>query len=240
VIDDPVIDAPAELARRAQARSRPGATTLVAVTGAVAVGKSTLCEQLATALAADGTAAAVVSTDGFLYSYAELEARGLMMRKGFPESYDVPSLHAFVAAARDGVPDLSAPIYSHETYDIVPDEREPIGRVDVLVIEGVNALSATAGLVDLAVYVHAEEAVIERWYVERFHRLCAEATPGSFYSQFAGLDPAQIDGVAQHVWDTINLVNLREYIEPSRAYADVVVEKLPDHRVGAVVDVARR
>ena len=79
-----------------------------------------------------------------------------------------------------------------------------------------NALSATAGLVDLGVYIHADEAVIERWYIERFHRLCAEATPGSFYAQFAGLDATQIDAVAQHVWDTINLVNLRDYIEPSR------------------------
>jgi type I pantothenate kinase len=234
-----VIDAPAELARRARLRARPGVTTLVAVTGPVAVGKSTLCEQLVAELDADGGAAAVVSTDGFLYPYAELEARGLMMRKGFPDSYDVPALHAFVAAARDGAPDLSAPIYSHESYDIVPDERETIGRVDVLVIEGVNALSATAGLVDLAVYVHADEAVIEGWYRERFHRLCAEATPGSFYAQFAGLDAAQIDAVAQHVWDAINLVNLRDYIEPSRVHADVIVEKLPDHRVGAVVDVAR-
>jgi type I pantothenate kinase len=234
-----VIDAPAELARRARLRARPGVTTLVAVTGPVAVGKSTLCEQLVAELDADGGAAAVVSTDVFLYPYAELEARGLMMRNGFPDSYDVPALHAFAAAARDGAPDLSAPIYSHETYDIVPDEREKIGRVDVLVIEGVNALSATAGLVDLAVYVHADEAVIEGWYRERFHRLCAEATPGSFYAQFAGLDAAQIDAVAQHVWDAINLVNLRDYIEPSRVHADVIVEKLPDHRVGAVVDVAR-
>jgi type I pantothenate kinase len=161
------------------------------------------------------------------------------MRKGFPDSYDVPALQAFVAAARDGAPDLSAPIYSHETYDIVPDEREVIGRVDVVVIEGVNALAATAGLVDLGVYIHADEDVVERWYVERFRRLCAEATPGSFYSQFAGLDAAQIDATAQHVWDTINVVNLRDHIEPSRVYADVVVEKLPDHRVGAVVDVAR-
>jgi type I pantothenate kinase len=233
------IDAPGELARRTLARARPGVTTLVAVTGPVAVGKSTLCEQFVDALDAGGATAAVVSTDGFLYPYAELERRGLMMRKGFPESYDVPALQAFLAMARDGAPDLSSPIYSHETYDIVPDEREQIGRVDVLVVEGVNALSATAGLVDLGVYIHAEEAVIERWYVERFHRLCAEATPGSFYSQFAGLTAAQIDGVAQHVWDTINLVNLRDYIEPSRVYADVIVEKLPDHRVGAVVDVAR-
>ncbi len=234
-----MIDAATELARRTHARARPGATTLVAVTGPVAVGKSTLCEQFAAALAADGAAAAVVSTDGFLLPYAELEARGLMLRKGFPDSYDVAALHAFLGAARDGAPELSAPIYSHETYDIVPDAREVIGRVDVLVVEGVNALSATAGLVDLGVYIHAEEAVIEQWYIARFHRLCEEATPGSFYAQFAGLDEAQIDEVAQHVWDTINLVNLREYIEPSRVYADVIVEKLPDHRVGAVVDVAR-
>lgn len=233
------VDASAELVRRTQARASRGATTLVAVTGAVAVGKSTMCAEFVVALDAVGSRAAVVSTDGFLYPYAELEARGLMLRKGFPDSYDVPALQAFLAAARRGVSDLSAPIYSHETYDIVPDERELIGRVDVLVIEGVNALSATAGLVDLGVYIHAEEVVVERWYVERFHRLCAEATPGSFYAQFAGLDAAQIDSVAQQVWDTINLVNLRDHIEPSRVLADVIVEKLPDHRVGAVVDVAK-
>jgi type I pantothenate kinase len=235
-----MIDAATELVRRTKARACVGETTLVAVTGAVAVGKSTMCEQFVAALEAEGSASALVSTDGFLYPYAELDARGLMMRKGFPESYDVPALQAFIAAARDGADDLSVPIYSHETYDIVPDERQHIGRVDVIVIEGVNALSATAGLVDLGVYIHADEAAIERWYLERFHRLCAEATPGSFYAQFAGLDAAQIDAVAQHVWDTINLVNLREYIEPSRVYADVIVEKLPDHRVGAVTDVAKR
>ena len=235
-----MIDAPAELVLRTQARARPGATTLVAVTGAVAVGKSTMCEQLVDALDGAGSMAAVVSTDGFLYPYAELEARGLMMRKGFPDSYDVPALQAFVTAARDGAADLSAPIYSHETYDILPDERRHIGRVEVIVIEGVNALSATAGLVDLGVYIHADEVVIEGWYLERFHRLCAEATPGSFYAQFAGLDDAQIDAVAQHVWDTINVPNLRQHIEPSRVHAHVIVEKLPDHRVGAVVDVARR
>jgi type I pantothenate kinase len=235
-----MIDVGEELVRRTHARSRPGATTLVAVTGAVAVGKSTMCEQFVAALDDAGAVAAVVSTDGFLYPYAELMARDLMMRKGFPESYDVAALEAFIAAARDGAADLSAPIYSHETYDIVPDERQRIGHVDVIVIEGVNALSATAGLVDLGVYIDADEAVIERWYIERFHRLCEEATPGSFYAQFAGLDTAQIDAVAQHVWDTINLVNLRDYIEPSRVFADVIVEKLPDHRIGAVVDVAKR
>ena len=234
-----MIDASAELVVRTQARARPGETTLVAVTGAVAVGKSTMCEQFVAALDAAGSVAAVVSTDGFLYPYAELQVRNLMMRKGFPESYDVPALEQFIAGARARTADLSAPIYSHETYDIVPDERQHIGVVDVIVIEGVNALSASAGLVDLGVYIHAEETVIERWYIERFHRLCEEATPGSFYAQFAALDAAQIDGVAQHVWDTINRVNLRDFIEPSRVFADVIVEKLPDHRVGAVVDVAK-
>jgi type I pantothenate kinase len=235
-----MIDVSAELVWRTQARAHPGATTLVAVTGPVAVGKSTMCEQLMTALDAVGSSAAVVSTDGFLYPYAELQARGLMMRKGFPESYDVAALEQFVAGARARAADLSAPIYSHDTYDLVPDQRQHVGVVDVIVIEGVNALSATAGLVDLGVYLHAEEVVIERWYIERFRRLCEEATPGSFYAQFSSLDAAQIDSVAQHVWDTINLVNLRDHIAPSRVFADVIVEKLPDHRVGAVVDVAKR
>jgi type I pantothenate kinase len=234
-----MIDAPVELVQRARARVRPGHTTIIAVAGPVAVGKSTLCEALAAGFTAEGLTAAVVSTDGFLFPYRKLLARGLPMRKGFPESYDVDLLHGFLASIRVGEPEMAVPVYSHETYDIAPEPRV-IKRSDFVVLEGVNALSATVGLVDLAVYVHADEHVVEAWYVDRFLHLCATAEPGTFYAQFGGLDADHIEELARGTWTSINLVNLREHIEPSRHHADVIVEKLANHEVGAIVDVARR
>jgi type I pantothenate kinase len=211
----------------------------VAVAGPVAVGKSTLCDAVADVFVADGATVAVVSTDGFLYPYAELAARNLLMHKGFPDSYDVDALQALLAEIRIGAPEVAVPVYSHETYDIAPEPRI-VARSDFLVLEGVNALSATVGLVDVAVYIHAEETVIERWYVERFQRLCAAAEPGTFYAQFAGYDEAQITALAHQTWTSINLVNLREFIAPSRVHADVIVEKRADHSIGAIHDVAKR
>ena len=238
-----MIDAPRELAVRAQARARANRnanhTTIVAVAGPVAVGKSTLADALADALINDGATVAVVSTDGFLYPYGELAARKLLMHKGFPDSYDVDALQAFLAAVRTGAREVAIPVYSHETYDIAPEPRI-VTRAEFLVLEGVNALGATVGLVDVAVYVHADEMVIEHWYTDRFHHLCAAAEPGSFYAQFAGLDEAQIDALAHQTWTSINLVNLREFIAPSRVHATVIVEKEPDHSIGAIIDVAER
>lgn len=238
-----MIDAPRELATRAQARARESGsddhTTIVAVAGPVAVGKSTLAGALADEIAEEGDSVAVVSTDGFLYPYAELAARNLLMHKGFPGSYDVDALQAFLAAIRTGATEVPVPVYSHETYDIAPEPRV-VTRSEFVVLEGLNALYATVGLVDVAVYVDADEAVIERWYVERFRRLCAAAEPGSFYAQFAGFDEAQIDELARQTWTSINLVNLREFIAPSRVHASVIVEKQPDHSIGAIIDVAKR
>ena len=238
-----MIEAGAAVAERARARLRPASTAVVAVAGPVAVGKSTLAADVAEALRSAGTSAEVVSTDGFLYSSAELSARGLVARKGFPESYDVDALRRFLAAIRDAVDrahEVAVPVYSHETYDIVPGEQHPVPPSDVLVLEGLNALYATTGLVDLGVYVDAPLEVIETWYVERFLRLCAAAGPGSFYSHFHGLDPVALTSSAREVYRAINLPNLLDHIAPSRDLADVVVEKRPDHAVGDVVDVARR
>jgi type I pantothenate kinase len=237
-----VIDAPSAVATRARARLRPRSTAVVAVAGPVAVGKSTLAADVADALRAEGATAEVVSTDGFLYSSAELSVRGLVARKGFPESYDVDALRRFLAAVRDAVDrahEVTVPVYSHETYDIVPGERRPIPPSDVLVLEGLNALYATTGLVDLGVYVDAPLPVIEDWYVVRFLRLCDAAGPGSFYSQFVGMDRSALEHAALDVYRSINLPNLVEFIGPSRSLADVVVEKRPDHAVGEVIDVAR-
>ena len=235
-------DAGVAVAARARTRLRPGSTAVVAVAGPVAVGKSTLATDVADALRSAGASAEVVSTDGFLLPFADLSARGLIARKGFPESYDVDALRQFLAAVRHAVDrthEITVPVYSHETYDIVPGERRPVPPSDVLVLEGLNALYATAGLVDLGVYVDAPLPVIEDWYVTRFLRLCAEAEPGSFYSQFAGMDRPALEDAALQVYRAINLPNLLEHIRPSRDLADVVIEKRPDHGVGEVRDVAR-
>ena len=237
-----VTDAAAAIADRAEPRLRPHATAVVAVAGPVSVGKSFLAEQVGSTLRERGRSVEVVSTDGFLYPFAELAARGLVARKGFPESYDVDALRAFLGAVRDTrhrTHDVAVPVYSHETYDIVP-ERRLIPPADVVVLEGLNALYATTGLVDLGVYVDAPLATIETWYVERFVHLVADATPGSFYTRFTGMAPDALVDVALRVYRSINLPNLVEFIGPSRALADVVVEKRADHGVGAVVDVGPR
>ena len=236
-------DAAAALAERTRSRLRPDATAVVAVAGPVAVGKSTLAVQVAEVLRDGGVSTEVVSTDGFLLTFAELDARGLVMRKGFPESYDVEALRAFLAEVRDTVRrahDVTVPVYSHETYDILPDESRAVPPTDVVVLEGVNALSATEGLVDLGVYVDAPRSLIETWYVERFVRLVDEAAPGSFYTRFAALAPEALVEAALGVYRSINLPNLVEHIGPSRALADVVVEKRADHGIGDVRDVGRR
>ena len=233
------VDAACVIADRAMARLRPQATAVIAVAGPVAVGKSTLAVAVGATLRARGTTAEVVSTDGFLFPLAELEARGLAMRKGFPESYDVESLRAFLAAVRDTqhrAHDVAVPVYSHETYDILPDVHRPVPPVAVVVLEGVNALSATTGLVDLGVYVDAPLSVIETWYVDRFVHLVDVATPGSFYERFAALEPEALVDTAVAVYRSVNVPNLTDHIGPSQWLAVVVVEKRADHGVGSIVD----
>jgi type I pantothenate kinase len=234
-----MIDAAAAVAERVLPRLRPDATTVVAIAGPVAVGKSTLAVAVAEAPGSQGLGAEVVSTDGFLLPMDDLVARGIAARKGFPESYDVRALRALLVAVRDTRHRAHAelvPVYSHETYDIVPGAYQPVPPTDVLVLEGVNALSATSGVVDLGVYVDAPVAAIETWYVARFVHLVAEAAPGSFYTHFATLDPGALRDAALAAYRTVNLPNLHEHIGPSRASADLVVEKRADHGVGALVD----
>ena len=237
-----MIDGSEEVAARATARLRPSVTTVVAVAGPVAVGKSTLAEAVADALRRRGSTAAVVSTDGFLLPTAELAARGLAARKGFPESYDVDALRDFLAAVRDTHrrADVSVPVYSHETYDIVPGERLAIPPTDALVLEGLNALYADRRARGLRRLRRRDlSPVIEQWYVDRFVHLCATATPGSFYTQFAGMDRDALGGAARSVYRSINLPNLLDHIRPSRALADVVVEKRADHGLGGITEVGQ-
>jgi len=226
-------DAAARLAEKAVAAATRRTPAVVGIAGAVASGKSTLAEAVADALVAGGTAAEVVTTDGFLLPNAVLAERGLTMHKGFPESYDIAALTGFVDAVHARAQEIRVPMYSHITYDVDRTQDRRLGDCDVTVVEGVNTLGALVGRLDLAVYLDASEADLERWYVERFHVLCDEARtdPTSFYRSFVEMTPDEIDAIALGTWRGINLVNLRDHIRPTRDSADVVVTKAPDHRV---------
>ena len=232
-----MIDAPLVLAELARSRARrDGAPIVVGIAGAVASGKSTLAGAVARAASTTGTTTEVVTTDGFLFPNDELVARGLLAHKGFPESYDVVALRAFVDAVHSGAEEVAVRRYSHETYDVGEVERLELSDDAVVVVEGVNALGALSGQLDLAVYLHADESDLEHWYVMRFVSLCAEAAddPKSFYRQFAGMSSPEVEALARQVWRGVNRVNLREHIAPTRALADCVVVKGPDHTITAV------
>jgi len=205
---------------------------VVGIAGAVAAGKTTLAVALRNAY--PDRRVDVVATDGFLLPNTELAPRGLLARKGFPESYDVAALRTFLTAARAGRLPQRIPCYSHVVYDIDGDREVP--AVDVLIVEGVNVLSAAADLLDLGVYVDAAETDLQAWFRHRFLELTAAAAddPHSFYRMFADLDDDAVARVADDVWRTVNLQNLRDHIAPSAARAGVVVHKGPDHAVRTV------
>lgn len=217
----------------ARVEPTPGGARVVTVAGPVAVGKSTLAADLAGRLRAGGTTVEVLSTDGFLFPNAVLEARGLLDRKGRAETYDLDRLDALVAAARAGEPTLSAPMYSHQRYDVL-DEPVELACPDVLVVEGVVALQRRFG--DLGIYVDAALEDVEAWFVARMHELVRTAAddPESFYFGWAELGPATVTDLALTVWREVNLPNLVQEIAPSATRADVIVHKSPDHTVRAL------
>jgi len=209
---------------------------VVAVTGSVAVGKSAAAAALAQALATDTTRApaSVVCTDGFLHPNRELVARGIMERKGFPESFDHDALARFLVAVRSGAPEVHAPVYSHATYDIVDGATQVVERPSVLILEG---LPFPDDHVDFTVYLDAATADIEEWYVQRFCRLVTDAAgdDSSFFRMFTGYSQEQAAAFARQVWASINLVNLEECILPTRDTSDVILVKGPDHAVERVL-----
>jgi type I pantothenate kinase len=212
---------------------RPSSGVLaVGLTGAVAAGKSTLATALVD-LILEGVggevAVASVSTDGFLRSNAELDAAGLTLRKGFPETYDAEAMNAALRQVRQGP--TVFPGYSHLTYDRDPALAREIRDHGVLIIEGLGFTSATP--VDVRIYLDAEEADLETWYVRRFLTLWSAGRddPTSFYHRFAGLEEAGVDAFARSVWAGINLPNLRENILPLRETSDLVVRKGPNHEI---------
>jgi type I pantothenate kinase len=223
---------------------------VIGVAGSVAVGKSTTARILRELLARwPGTPRVeLITTDGFLYPNAELERRNLLHRKGFPESYDRRALLRFVAEVKAGREEVSAPVYSHLTYDIVPGERAVVRHPDVLIVEGLNVLQpprvqpdgraglAVSDFFDFSVYVDARPEDIKRWYVERFLRLrgTAFADPHSYFHRYAALSDEEARGTAERIWDTINAPNLTENVRPTRGRASLVLAKGEDHSVRRV------
>ncbi len=217
---------------------------VIGVAGSVAVGKSTTSRILRALLSRwpDHPEVTLVPTDGFLHPNAELERRGLMERKGFPESYDTAALVRFVGEVKAGLPEVTAPVYSHLAYDIIPDERIVVRQPDVLIIEGLNVLQSAASddrrvfvsdFFDFSVYVDADERDVTRWYVERFRRLrdTAFQDPRSYFHRYADLSDEEADRVAHDIWERINGRNLIENVLPTRNRADLILRKGPDHGV---------
>jgi len=224
---------------------RPSARVpyLIGVAGSVAAGKSTTARLLQALLSRwpDHRQVDLVTTDGFLYPNAVLEARGLMNRKGFPESYDQRALLTFVAAVKSGQPEVTAPVYSHLSYDIVPGEFIKVRQPDIVIIEGLNVLQVGARLsvsdfFDFTIYVDAEESWLKSWYVERFLRLRETAfkDPASYFKHFAELPEAEAISIAKQIWDEINGRNLRENILPTRERATLILTKGDRHRIERV------
>lgn len=223
---------------------------VIGVAGSVAVGKSTTSRLLRELLrrAPGNPKVDLITTDGFLLPSAELEKRGLMDRKGFPESYDRRALLQFVIDVKSGEPRVTAPVYSHIIYDIVPDERTVIERPDILIVEGLNVLqparvdtngrsgATVSDFFDFSVYVDADEADIKRWFLERFMVLRDTAfhDPRSFFKRFTQLSRAEALQFGSHIWNTINGPNLRENIETTRDRATAILRKGPDHRVQTI------
>lgn len=206
---------------------------IIGVTGSVAVGKSTFAGELQDQF----EGAELVCTDGFLHTNARLEALGLLSVKGVPASYDHAALAAALTAIRTGPADF--PAYSHVTYDIDPALTRKLAPPPVLIIEGLtlrDPATGPASLLDALIYLEADEADLERWYVARFLELweAAEHDPSSFYARFRGLDRAQTEGLAQVVWRNVNLKNLHDHIIHARPRADLIVRKGEDHAIVAI------
>jgi type I pantothenate kinase len=218
---------------------------VVGIAGSVSVGKSTTARLLRLLLARwpQHPRVELVTTDGFLFPNAELARRGLMERKGFPESYDRRALLRFVTEVKAGRAEVTAPVYSHLGYDIVEGERMTVHRPDILLLEGLNVLQpsgpgslAVSDFIDFSVYVDAATDDIRRWYVDRFLRLRETAfrDPDSYFRRYAELDGKQAIARAEHIWATINGPNLVDNIRPTRSRASLVLRKGADHTVTGV------
>lgn len=228
-------------------RSSKRTPFIIGIAGSVAVGKSTVARLLKELLSRWPTtpSVALVTTDGFLYPNQVLEAKGLMAKKGFPESYDRLALLKFVADIKSGKEVVTAPLYSHLSYDIVPGAEVIVNSPDVVIVEGLNVLQppglgqevALSDYFDFKIYVDAPTEEIETWYLERFRQLRESAfrNPESYFHKYAELPLAQALDRAVEIWRTINLPNLLENIISTKSRATLVLQKGVKHRVERVL-----
>ena len=223
---------------------------IIGLGGSVAVGKSTTARVLKALLARWPNMPKVdlVTTDGFLFPNAVLEAEGILDRKGFPESYDMSAMIAFLTRIKAGDRAVPAPVYSHFAYDIVTDQHVVVDRPDILILEGLNVLQAgplhgngeaipyVSDFFDFSIYLDADKQIIEDWYVRRFLRLRTTAfrDPGSYFHRYAQLDDEQARKTALEIWRGINRPNLEQNILPTRHRADLILTKSADHRIESV------
>jgi type I pantothenate kinase len=223
---------------------------IIGVAGSVAVGKSTTARVLQALLARWSPRPKVdlVTTDGFLFPNAVLERQGLMQKKGFPESYDLPTLLAFLSDIKSGRRPVRAPVYSHLTYDIIPNEWVEVDRPDILIFEGVNVLQTgrlprdgkavpvVSDFFDFSVYIDAEVSVLRDWYVRRFLTLrdTAFTDPRSYFNRYALLSDEEATATALAIWERTNLANLEDNILPTRPRATLILKKGTDHVVETV------
>ena len=223
----------------------PKVPYVIGIAGSVAVGKSTFARILQALLARwpDHPRVDLITTDGFLFPNAVLDDRGIMNRKGFPESYDTKALLSFLRDVKSGATEVTAPVYSHVVYDIVDDERVVINQPDILILEGLNVLQVgsesnefVSDYFDFSIYIDAEEADIEQWYIDRFQALRETVfrDPDSFFQHYAHLTDAEAVEMARTIWREINGKNLVENIDPTKSRASLLVKKGADHRVTKV------
>jgi type I pantothenate kinase len=222
---------------------------VIGIAGSVAVGKSTAARILQALLArwANHPKVDLITTDGFLFPNALLEARGMMKRKGFPESYDRRRLVKFVANVKSGKTDVICPVYSHLAYDILSDQVQRVRQPDIMILEGLNVLQTGVGSADrspvfvsdyfdFSIYVDADERHIRQWYIDRFLTLRRTAfrDPASYFHRYSKLTDDEARKTALKIWNEINGINLKENILPTRSRADLILEKGSDHSVRRV------